>query len=145
MIDFDLEYLEDEFDDLGLVLALKMIELRIYTDICYTEEEIKNTYDGIERNNKGTVFLNKIKWFRKWMDMKNSNLSRAGLTNIDEMEVDDILNAVIINDSAGFKRRKIFKEALSTPIYIINEEEICKEDEYIVDFNREQLINRLML
>lgn len=141
----DLDYLEADLDDIGVVLATKMIELRIYTDICYTEEEIKNIEDDKDRNNKGKIFLNKIKWFKDWIDMKNLKLLNAGLTEIDEMEIDDILNTVIVTDSAGFKRRKVYDEACSTSIYVVDEEEICMEEEDAFDFSSKEIFNRLML
>lgn len=145
MIDFDLEYLEEELDDISLVLALKMIELRIYNDISYTEEEMANFDDFINVDDKGKVFLSKIRWFREWINFKNSNLLEAGLTDLDNMEMDDILNAVIVNDSAGFKRRRIFKEATTTPIYMTDDEIICNEDEYANEYYTQEMRNKLMI
>ncbi|MEF9991713.1 MAG: hypothetical protein RRZ84_04905 [Romboutsia sp.] len=142
-----LDYLEDDLDDMGLVLALKMIELRIYTDICQTEEEIKNEYDTAKMD-KATVFLNKIKWFKEWIDMKNLKLSDAGLTEIDEMEIDDILNTLIVTDTLGLKRKKVYDEALNVSIYLADKDEKRKygyenEDAYNISMNK--IFNKLRL
>lgn len=145
MIDFDLEYLEEELDDISLVLALKMVELRLYYDISSTEDDINSLDDKSDLNSKGKVFLSKIKWFREWIDMKNNNLLNAGLTELDEMCFDDILNAVMVNDSAGFKRKKIYKEVTGMPIYMINEEAVCTEDMYANEYYSEEMKSRLMI
>lgn len=145
MVDFDLEYLDDELDDLGMVLALKMIELRIYTDISYTEDELKEIDDDILREEKGSIFLNKIKWFKEWVDMKNLKLMNAGLTDLDEMGIDDLLNTIIVNDSLGFKRRKVFETSCSTPIYIHEEEDIVHEDPGVFEYYKYNMKNKLGL
>lgn len=145
MIDFDLEYLEEELDDISLVLALKMIELRLFYDISHTEDKINDLDGNIDFNSNGKVFLSKIRWFREWIDMKNNNLLEAGLTELDEMEMDDVLNAVIINDSAGFKRRKIYKEVTGMPIYMINDEAVCTEDMYVNECYTEEMKNKLLI
>lgn len=145
MIDFDLEYLEEELDDISLVLALKMIELRIYNDISYAEEEMNNLEDISDIDDKSKVFLSKIRWFRDWINVKNLSLLEAGLTDLDNMEIDDILNVVFVNDIGGFKRRRIFKEASTTPIYMVNDECICSEDQYANEYYIEEMRSKLMM
>lgn len=141
----DLDYLEEELDDISLVLALKMIELRIYNDISYAEEEINNLEEISDIDDKSKVFLSKIRWFRDWINVKNTSLIEAGLTDLDNMEMDDILNAVFVNDSGGFKRRRILKEATTTPIYMVDDECICSEDEYANEYYIEEMKSRLKM
>lgn len=146
MFDCDLEYLEDELDDIDFVLALKMVELRIYNDISYEEDEMNATEESIDfYANKEKVFLSKIRWFRDWINRKNINLVEAGLTELDKMGMDDVLNAVIVNDSAGFRRRKIYNEVTGIPIYMVDEELICEENEYANEYYAEEMKNRLMI
>lgn len=145
MVNFDIEELKDELDDFGLVLALKMIELRIYADLCYTEEDLKDTDDKNERNLKCTVFLNKIKWFRKWISSKNDKLSKVGLSDIDEMDIDDILNVIIVNDSAGFKRRKVFEETFKSPIYLYKGDDNIQEYNDSLEIVRPRIFDMLRL
>lgn len=146
MFDYDLEYLEDELDDIDFVLALKMIELRIYNDISYEEDEMNIIEEDIDfYANKEKVFLSKIRWFRDWINRKNVNLVEAGLTDLDKMGMDDVLNAVIVNDSAGFKRRKIYNEVTGMPIYMVDDELICEENEYANGYYVEEMKNRLMI
>lgn len=145
MIDFDIEYLEEELDDISLVLALKMIELRLFYDISYTEDEINNLDDKFDLNSKSKVFLSKIRWFREWINMKNNNLLEAGLTELDKMDIDDILNTVIVNDSAGFKRKKIYKEVTGMTIYMVDEEMVCSEGTYANECYNIEMKNKLMI
>lgn len=146
MFDCDLEYLEDELEDIDLILALKMIELRIYNDISYEEEEMDTIKEDIDfYGNKEKVFLSKIRWFRDWINRKNINLVEAGLTDLDKMGIDDVLNAVIINDSAGFKRRKIYNEVTGMPIYVVDDELICEENEYANEYYIEEMKYRLRI
>lgn len=141
----DLEYLEG-FDDISLMLALKMIELRIYNDISYEEEEINNIDDDIEfYDSKEKVFLSKIRWFRDWINTKNSNLVEAGLTELDKMGMDDILNAVIVSDSAGFKRRRIYNQVTGMPIYMVEEDIMYEENIDAVEYYESQMKTRLKI
>lgn len=135
MINIDSISNYDELDEYSLVLALKLIELRIYIDISYTEKILAKEKNGVKPINPNIkdldkVFLNKIVWFKEWTDRRNSKLVSMGLDNIESMEINEILELVRANDSVRFKRNKILNEIVSTPIYIDESENKVIEDEY---------------
>ena len=144
-------------DEVGLILALKLIELRVYIDISYTEEIIKNLKEEILYEtvyeyqidkpenyllDLTNVFLEKINWFKDWITEKDHKLESRGIKNIDNIDIYNIVNEIEENDLIKFKRKKVLKEVMETVIY---ENEELYEYEHSYNISYEEMCNILKL